>query len=164
MQLKNRRHENFCRNYALVPNGTRAAHMCGYSRRTARYQASRLLRRSEIAARIAELRAETARRNCLDADALFGKLEAVYDLCIGYGRFGPAVRAVEAQARLAGYLTAQAARADIEKTRQNAALAKTQMLSNVDRADGEKPGAVIASVSELHRVNGEKVARVAGSA
>lgn len=164
MKLKNRRHEDFCRNYALVPNGTRAAHMCGYSRRTARFQASRLLRRADIAARIAELRAETAQRNCLDADALFGKLEAVYDLCVAFGRFGPAVRAVEAQARLAGYLTAQNAREEIEKARTNAALAKSHMLSNVDRAGADKPSAVVASVAELHRVNGEKVARVVGSA
>lgn len=131
-------------------------------------QASRLLRRPEIAARVAELRAETARRNCLDADALFGKLEAIYDLCIGFGRFGPAVRAVEAQARLAGYLSAKAARGDIERARENAALAKIEMLSNVDSVAVVRAAlgaeATVTAANAHNRVTGARVERMLGMA
>jgi hypothetical protein len=162
MQLPNRRHEDFCRNYALVPNGARAAHMCGYKSRTARQQASRLLRRSDISARIAELRAETVQRNCLDADALFGKLEAVYSMCISFGRFGHAVRAVEAQAKLAGYLTAQAARGEMAELRENAARAKLEMLANVNSADLERRP--VTRVHDLDRITPARVERVLGSA
>ncbi len=162
MELPNRRHEDFCRNYALVPNGTRAAHMSGYASRTARQQASRLLRRPEITARIAELRAETMQRNCLDADALFGKLEAVYSMSISFGRFGHAVRAVEAQAKLAGYLTAQAARGEMAQMRDNAARAKLEMLANVNSDPRERTP--LKSVRDLERVTAARVDRVSGLA
>jgi hypothetical protein len=162
MELTNRRHEDFCRNYALVPNGHRAARMCGYSDRTARQQASRLLHRPDISARIAELRAETSRRNCLDADALFGKLEAVYSMCISFGRFAQAVRAVEAQARLAGYLTQQAARGEMKEMRENAARAKLEMLANVNSDPRDR--APLITVRGLDRVTEAKVSRVLGSA
>jgi phage terminase small subunit len=49
------REELFARAYIIDLNGTKAAIAAGYKKSTARYQASRMLTKSNILARIAEL-------------------------------------------------------------------------------------------------------------
>lgn len=101
MEKLHPRHEAFCQNYLLDPNSTRAAGRAGYSRRTARQAAWRLLGRDDIKARLAELRGQV----CLDADSIVSKLEAVYQRSLEVNQCAAANRAVELQARMAGLTT-----------------------------------------------------------
>lgn len=55
-ELKNRKHELFCREYIIDLNGTQAAIRADFSEKTANRIASRLLSRVDIKTRIAELR------------------------------------------------------------------------------------------------------------
>ena len=56
------RQERFCREYLVDLNGSKASIRAGYAARSAHVTASRLLRNPKVAARIAELQAETAKR------------------------------------------------------------------------------------------------------
>ena len=103
-----RRHEKFCIAYVMKGEATRAAWDAGYSGGSAHNQAYRLLKRPEIQARIAEIQRGLARGFAADAEALLGKLEAVYRHCIEAGRYNAAVRVVEVQARMGGHLKTQA--------------------------------------------------------
>ena len=98
----NPRRDDFCREYVCDPNGTRAAIRAGYARESAHVEASRLLRNAKVQDRIQELRTEIAERHCLRADALMGKLEAVFHRAYNDHQMHAAVRAVELQAKLAG--------------------------------------------------------------
>jgi phage terminase small subunit len=53
--LKNKKHERFCREYVIDHNGTQAAIRTGYSKKTAKEQASKLLTKININERIKEL-------------------------------------------------------------------------------------------------------------
>ncbi|MCK4819971.1 terminase small subunit [bacterium] len=55
MTLKNRRHEEFCWQYVIDFNGARAARDSGYSKRTAKVAASKLMTRTNIQKRIEKL-------------------------------------------------------------------------------------------------------------
>lgn len=96
------RQERFCERFAESFNATLAARSAGYSTRTARVIGARLLRNPKIAARIAELHADTARAHCRMVETLLAKLEAVYRAAINNHNFHAAARVVELQARLAG--------------------------------------------------------------
>src|SRR3546814_528034 len=72
------RQEAFCQNYITEPTATRAAVLAGYAEHTANKQASRLLTKVDILARVAELRREQGLVYRVEADSLLDKLEAVY--------------------------------------------------------------------------------------
>lgn len=59
MSLTNQQ-EAFCLEYAAGASGAEAARRSGYSEKSAKQRAAELVRRPVIAARIAELQAETA--------------------------------------------------------------------------------------------------------
>lgn len=70
----------FCREYVACNfNGTQAAINAKYSRKTARVQASDLLTRPNVQARIAELKAERIARLNLDSDELLLRLRGDLD-------------------------------------------------------------------------------------
>ncbi|MBL6934445.1 MAG: terminase small subunit [Alphaproteobacteria bacterium] len=100
----NPRQEEFCREMALDPNATRAALHAGYSRITARSQASRLLSMPSIQARVAQLRRDITARDCAHAESFMAKLEAIYRQAFEHCHLHAALRAVEMQMRLASYL------------------------------------------------------------
>lgn len=102
--LSNPKHELFCRNYAMFAAGARAARTAGYSNKTAKWQAVRLLKRPEIQARLVERRLEVAKEYVLDASALLCKFEAVFIGAFENGDLKTAARVLEAQARMAGVL------------------------------------------------------------
>lgn len=104
MQLANPKHELFVPNYAVFASGARAARTAGYSSKTAKFQALRLLKRPEIQARLAERRAEIARDYALDAATLLCKLEAVFIRAYDQDAHIAAARVIETQARIAGIL------------------------------------------------------------
>ncbi len=103
--LPNPRHEAFCQHFVLLGNASYAAIDAGYARPSSRNQGYRLMRRAAIRARIAEIRRVLARAYCLDAQVLLGKLEAVYQRANENHFFHAAARAVELQARIAGYIS-----------------------------------------------------------
>lgn len=77
MKLKKDRHEQFCQEYIIDFNGTRAATDAGFSKRTARSQAQRLLTNVDIQARIAELLKDRAERTQVTQDMVIRELALI---------------------------------------------------------------------------------------
>ncbi len=95
------RHEAFCQYFVLYGSARNAAQEAGYAPPSCKNQGYRLMRQPRIRARVAEIRRELARAYALDAEVLLGKLEALYQRANEDHHFHAAVRAVEAQARIA---------------------------------------------------------------
>ncbi len=95
------RHEAFCQYFVLYGNASYAACDAGYAGASSKNQGYRLMRQPRIRARIADIRRELARAYALDAQVLLGKLESLYQRANEDHHFHAAVRAVEAQARIA---------------------------------------------------------------
>ncbi|MDP6427442.1 MAG: terminase small subunit [Rhodospirillales bacterium] len=96
------KHEAFAQAYARNANGAAAARAAGYGRANAASQASELLRRDDVAGRLAELDAEIAAAR---REALIGfvdKLEPVYAAALQAGDHDTVLQAVELQARITG--------------------------------------------------------------
>ena len=105
--LLSERQRLFCLLYARGGNGRAAAEGAGYSPRTARQQASRLLTYADIRETIADLRAEAEEQNGIERVELIARLDYVYLRAMTRGEYHPAIRAVEAQAKLSGLLPAR---------------------------------------------------------
>ena len=103
------RHEAFCQYFVLGGNATYAARAAKYAPPSCNNQGYRLIRQPRIIARIAEIRRGLARDYALDAQVLLGKLEALYQRAVQDNCVHAGVRAVEAQARIAGHLQGRAA-------------------------------------------------------
>ena len=97
------RQERFCRRFAELACATTAARAAGYAPRWAKTAGYRLLRHPRIAARIAEIEAQTARLHSRTDEVLVGKLENVYRRAIVDHQFHAAARAVDLQARIRGF-------------------------------------------------------------
>lgn len=97
------RKERFCQQFVECANASGAARAAGYSPRSARNTAYRLMRDVRVVERIAELHAETARAHCRGLEILLSKLEAVYRQSFEDHQYAVATRAIELQARLAGF-------------------------------------------------------------
>jgi phage terminase small subunit len=96
------RQELFCRRFVECANATQAAKSAGYAPGSARNAGYRLLRRPEVASRVAALHRELADQHCRDINVLLGKLEAVYRRAIDTQQCSAAARVVELQAKLSG--------------------------------------------------------------
>ncbi len=94
--------QRFCREFLVDLNGTKASVRAGYSEKTAYSQASRLLKNVKVAARIAELQAETAKRLEVTVDSVMADLETLCQGAVETKQFGPAVRAKELQGKRLG--------------------------------------------------------------
>jgi phage terminase small subunit len=97
------RQERFCRRFVEFGCATTAARAAGYAPKSARNAGYRLIRHPRIAARIAQIEAETARLHSRNSDVLVGKLENVYRRAIVDHQFQAAARAVDLQARIRGF-------------------------------------------------------------
>lgn len=73
-ELANLRHEAFCREYCVDRNGTAAAARAGFSPKTARQQANRLMSNPQIRDRIAELSAQLLRQTDITAERVMREL------------------------------------------------------------------------------------------
>lgn len=69
--------ERFCQEYMIDLNATKAAIRAGYSPKTAREQAARLLSKVNIQGRIEQLQAEQSRRTGISADRVLRELAKV---------------------------------------------------------------------------------------
>lgn len=99
------RHERFCRHFVECGNATTAAKAAGYAPASARNAGYRLLRNPRIVLRIADIQREMANSHCKSVDVLLGKLENIYRRAVDDHSFAAAARAVELQAKLAGFGT-----------------------------------------------------------
>ena len=75
--LKNKKHEQLCREYLIDLNQTQAAIRTGYSPRTANEQSAQLFARLSIRARVSELLAERSKRTGVTADRVVRELARV---------------------------------------------------------------------------------------
>lgn len=73
--------ERFCQEYLLDRNGTQAAIRAGYSKESARQQASRMLTNAAILARVRELDTERAQRMAVSQDYVISQLVETYNSC-----------------------------------------------------------------------------------
>lgn len=73
-KLKNAQHEEFCQQWIIEFNGAKAARDSGYSAKTARVQASQLLTKPNIQARIAELLKNRSERTQITQDMVVQEL------------------------------------------------------------------------------------------
>lgn len=71
------REERFVELLLKDPNQTKAAEGAGYSAKTAASQASRMLKKVNVAARLEQLRAERSARTLSDADKIIRELERI---------------------------------------------------------------------------------------
>jgi propanediol dehydratase small subunit len=94
------RQERFCRRFAEFGCATTAARAAGYAPRSAKVAGYRLIRHPRLAARIAEIEAETARLHSRGDEVLIGKLENVYRRAVIDHNFHAAARAVGLQAQI----------------------------------------------------------------
>ena len=108
------RQERFCRRFAEFGCAATAARAAGYAPRWAKSAGYRLLRHPRIAARIAEIEAQTARLHSRTDEVLVGKLENVYRRAIVDHQFHAAARAVDLQARIRGFTGAIPLAADAD--------------------------------------------------
>ncbi len=106
MKRLNPRQEAFCQSFVRLGNAAYAAREAGYSPPSSRKQGYRLVRDPRIIARIAEIRLEWGRAQARDRDILIGKLEYAYNQALEQHHTLAAVRAVEAQAKLSGFMPA----------------------------------------------------------
>ena len=75
--------EAFCQEYIVDKNGAAAAVRSGYSDKTAKEQASRLLTNVNVKARIDELLEEQSKRCQIDADYVLNGIKELNDICMG---------------------------------------------------------------------------------
>lgn len=76
------RRENFCREYIIDYNGAQAAIRAGYSPKSAKQTASRLLTDADLLSRVRELQSEQVRRLAVTADSVVLRLLEVYERCM----------------------------------------------------------------------------------
>jgi hypothetical protein len=124
LRALNGRQEEFCQAYVLTGNGAKAADRAGYARRAVRQQASRLLTNANILGRIAELRRDLGLKNEIDRDTVMAKLEAAYRGAMTGHMYLTAVRAAEAQGRLAGLFAEHASASKSEQSPANGEIKK----------------------------------------
>ncbi|MBT3552410.1 MAG: hypothetical protein HOH80_09660 [Rhodospirillaceae bacterium] len=103
-ELKSR-HEAFARAYAAGAGGAGAARSAGYGPAGAAQRASELLRRDDVAARIAELNGETAAADREERRELITKLEPVFESALEAADIDAVLQVVELQARIRGFIS-----------------------------------------------------------
>ena len=78
--LKNARQEQFCLEYIIDLNGTQAAIRAGYAKKSARITAAKLLAKTNITARIDELKNRRAAKCNIDAQWVLNRLNEIDSL------------------------------------------------------------------------------------
>ena len=101
----NPKQERFCQEYAVDLNGAQAAIRAGYSPKTAKEQASRLLTNAHVRARVDELIVEYRERVEVSVDSITELLREDRQLAHKLGQAGAAVSATEKLAKLHGLLS-----------------------------------------------------------
>lgn len=77
MKLKNNRHECFCQEYIIDFNGAQSARDAGFAKSSARITASKLLTKTNIQQRIAELLKDRSERTKITQDMVLEELKCL---------------------------------------------------------------------------------------
>lgn len=77
MKIENAKHERFCQEYIIDLNGYKAAVRAEYSEKTARVQASQLLSKLNLQARIVELMEKRSERTHISQDRVLNELALI---------------------------------------------------------------------------------------
>ena len=85
----------FCEEYIIDLNGAKAAIRAGYSEKTAKQIAYKILGRPAIQAHIAALKAERQKRVEISADDVIRQTQNDHDKAVALGQMGPAVKSTE---------------------------------------------------------------------
>ena len=101
----NPKRQRFCQEYAVDLNGAQAAIRAGYSPKTAKEQASRLLTNAHVRARVDELIVEYRERVEISVDSLTELLLDDRKLAHSSKQAGAAVSASEKLAKLHGFMS-----------------------------------------------------------
>ena len=80
--IKDKRHERFCQEYIVDYNGTQAAIRVGYSAKSAKQQAARLLTNADLLARVRELQHAQVERLSVTQDFVVAQLMSTYNRCM----------------------------------------------------------------------------------
>lgn len=78
----NPQQELFCQEYIVDYNGTQAAIRAGYSEKTAKAHASRLLTNVDILARVHAIQTERLKKLAVTQEAVILKILEIYDRCM----------------------------------------------------------------------------------
>lgn len=97
--------ERFCREYCIDGNGAQAAIRAGYKPASAKVQASVLLARPKIKARVAELQSEIAKKLNITTEFLTRELLTNHNLARETKKLNDSNRALELVAKMHGKLT-----------------------------------------------------------
>jgi phage terminase small subunit len=100
--LKNARHERFCREYVIDLNATQAYIRAGYSVNGAGQSAEKLLRNTEIIARIAELQAKVTQRLEITQESVLKEIEETRIAAAQADQHSVALKAAELKGRHIG--------------------------------------------------------------
>lgn len=86
----NRRQQKFCQQYVKLGNATKAAIKAGYSEKTAKVQASRLLTNANVKAYVDKLKKEAIERNKIELDEVVSILSSLvrFDIADLYNEDG----------------------------------------------------------------------------
>lgn len=100
----NPRQEIFAQEIAIGKTQENAYILAGYSERTARVGASKMLTNANISTRVKELQNKNAERNEIAVDDLLAQLEKARIMAMDMGQSHAAVLAIMAKAKLLGVI------------------------------------------------------------
>lgn len=100
----NPRQEIFAQEIAIGKTQENAYILAGYSKKTARIGASKMLTNANISARVKELQNKNAERNEIAVDDLLAQLEKARIMAMDMGQSHAAVLAIMSKAKLLGVL------------------------------------------------------------
>lgn len=108
------KHRRFAEEYVKDHSGARAAERAGYSPRRSKVTGSELLKRPDVAAHIAELEESFREEMGITVHGQLEKLRAVYEGALEDRSWVAAIRAVELESKVAGFLLERRAEVSIE--------------------------------------------------
>lgn len=123
--------KRFAEEYVKDLNGTRAAVRAGYSEKTAKQQAYRLLSQYEVQQAIAKQQEEISRRTQIDQDYIVNSLRAVADSCMEADKWNPqaANKSLELLGKHLGIF--------VEKKQHEHTFTLGQLAAELEEPDGE---------------------------
>ena len=103
-KVTNKKHLKFIDEYMIDLNGSEAAIRAGYSKKTARSQASRLLTNADIMSEIKDRQAKAAKSSGVSRDEIIADLKRIKDECKAKGEYPPyALKAIEILCKMLGF-------------------------------------------------------------
>ena len=120
--------ESFCQEYIKDSNGQQSAERAGYSKKTARMQASTMLTKQNITTRIAGIKAEIAEKANITRETQLAKLDQATSIALSQNNPSAMVSAIREQNDMLGYHREAAPNPEAEAARKQRLDEETQAL------------------------------------